>query len=172
MELSWPLFLRSISQNQSMIARAAGVNTGTVSRWMSGQSQPKAEQVIAVARAYGESPLVALYAAGYLQKDEMNGGYEMPRMLQLKRFTDVELAREILARIEGQDSSVLDEPVDEAHVVWHEGPYAIAERSDAIASVGDHPDDEEDFDVTTDVQKDMGLAAKRGERKVDQPHAE
>lgn len=42
----------------------------------------------------------------------------------------------------------------------------------ASSDVSDHPDDEEDFDVSTDVQKDMGLAAKRGERKVDQPHAE
>lgn len=171
MDITWPDFLRSISQNQSLIARAAAVSTGTVSRWMSGQVQPKAEQVIAVARAYGESPLVALYAAGYLRKEEVNSAYEMPRMLQLKRFTDVELAREILARVEAEPESSLNDPMDEKHPAWQVGPFEFDEQPDAVASVGD-VDDDEDFDVETDVQKDMGLAAKRGERKVDQPHAE
>jgi transcriptional regulator with XRE-family HTH domain len=169
MDMTWPEYLRALSNNQSAIARAAGVNTGTVSRWVSGQSLPKAEQVINVARAFDESPLAALVAAGYLDDAEIPSGMVMPRMLQLRRFSDVELAKEVYARALARRDGPLEPSV------FTERPGGKVEGVSAVAATFDSDDEDEDFDVAPDAgerQGTYGLAAKRGVRKVDEPHAE
>jgi transcriptional regulator with XRE-family HTH domain len=121
---AWLTYLAALTDpaapaiRQTDIAKAAGVDNGTVSRWVSGKNHPKAEQVIRVARAYNVSPLGALVAAGYLQQDEIEGEVTVPRALGLSEFTELELAQEMLRRVDRGDSEVLDQPVTVDHPAW------------------------------------------------------
>ena len=121
---TWAEFLTAVAgpdaptANQSEIARVAGVSTATVSRWVSGDSRPKAEQVIGVARAYDVSPLLALVAAGYLEQAEVEGELEVPRALAIGEYTDLELAQEMLRRVDRGGSALLEQPVDVDHPAW------------------------------------------------------
>jgi transcriptional regulator with XRE-family HTH domain len=56
---------------QKDIAAATSIDQSSISRWQRGTSNPRAEAVIALARAYGRSPVEALVAAGYLDSDEL-----------------------------------------------------------------------------------------------------
>lgn len=121
---TWAEFLTAVAgpdaptANQSEIARVAGVSTATVSRWVSGDSRPKAEQVIGVARAYNVSPLLALVAAGYLEQSEVEGELDVPRALAIGDFTELELAQEMLRRVDRGEGAVLEQPVDVEHPAW------------------------------------------------------
>jgi transcriptional regulator with XRE-family HTH domain len=121
---TWADFLTAVAgpnaptSNQSEIARVAGVSTATVSRWVSGDSRPKAEQVIGVARAYNVSPLHALVAAGYLEQAEVEGEVEIPRALAIADYTELELAQEMLRRIDRGQGALLQQPVDVDHPAW------------------------------------------------------
>lgn len=166
MDTTWPEYLRALSNNQSAIARAAEVSTGTVSRWISGQMLPKAEQVINVARRFDESPLAALVAAGYLDPSEIPSGMTMPRMLQLKRFTDVELAKELYVRTLVQRDGPLDERVyvsrralkteaesDAGEILDTEGGAALSgvPSGSGVASSDSSVDIDEDFEAEPDA---------------------
>lgn len=121
---TWAEFLTAVAgpdaptANQSEIARVAGVSTATVSRWVSGDSRPKAEQVIGVARAYNVSPLLALVAAGYLEQAEVEGELDVPRALAIGEFTELELAQEMLRRVDRGEGAVLEQPVEVDHPAW------------------------------------------------------
>ena len=52
------------------IAEAAQMDASTVTRWKQGDT-PRAETVVAFARAYQRSPQEALIAAGYLTEDDL-----------------------------------------------------------------------------------------------------
>lgn len=70
---SWPDYVRRIagSLTQVQIAEKAGVAQTNVGRWLRGEpGLPRAESVIAFARAFGEKPVEALIAAGYLTHEE------------------------------------------------------------------------------------------------------
>ena len=56
---------------QKDIAAATGIDQSSISRWQRGTITPRAEAVVALARAYGRSPVEALVAAGYLTSDEL-----------------------------------------------------------------------------------------------------
>jgi transcriptional regulator with XRE-family HTH domain len=56
---------------QKEIANATGIDQSSISRWQRGTSTPRAEAVVALARAYGRSPVEALVAAGYLSSSEV-----------------------------------------------------------------------------------------------------
>ena len=55
---------------QKDIASATGIDQSSISRWQRGANTPRAEAVVAFARAYDRSPVEALVAAGYLSSDE------------------------------------------------------------------------------------------------------
>jgi|SRR5689334_1232476 len=59
------------SSAQKEIAEATGIDQSSISRWQRGTTTPRAEAVVAFARAYGRSPVEALVAAGYLESDEL-----------------------------------------------------------------------------------------------------
>lgn len=105
--LDWSEYLVSLSANQSEIGRAAGVSSGTVSRWFSKQTVPDAGAVVAVARAFGQSPTHALVAAGYLTPDEVERSRPGHPALRLGDFSSRELARELSRRL---DASQLTSP--------------------------------------------------------------
>jgi transcriptional regulator with XRE-family HTH domain len=56
---------------QKDIAAATGIDQSSISRWQRGASTPRAEAVVALARAYKRSPVEALVAAGYLSSSEI-----------------------------------------------------------------------------------------------------
>ncbi|GAB7068437.1 helix-turn-helix transcriptional regulator [Mycobacterium hodleri] len=56
---------------QKDIASATGIDQSSISRWHRGTNAPRAEAVVAFARAYERSPVEALVAAGYLSSSEM-----------------------------------------------------------------------------------------------------
>lgn len=56
---------------QKKIAAATGIDQSSISRWQRGTNTPRAEAVVALARAYGRSPVEALVAAGYLSPTEL-----------------------------------------------------------------------------------------------------
>ncbi|MBF4628932.1 helix-turn-helix domain-containing protein [Curtobacterium flaccumfaciens] len=118
-DTTWQSYLREISTNQSEIARATGVHSGTVSRWLAGSSRPSATQVIAVARAYDRSPVLALVAADYLTREEVEGEVRLTPGMSLAAFTELEIAEELVRRIEaGQTTAVSDSPLTVDHPAW------------------------------------------------------
>ena len=115
--MTWPTYLRTISgkDNQKQIAEKADVAATTVGRWLAEGIVPRAEQVIAVARAYATSPLHALVAAGYLAPSELDLVPEAPRRLQMLDFSDLELAEEMVRRVAGGPSALLEAQLNEDH---------------------------------------------------------
>lgn len=123
--------------NQSEIARAAGVSTATVSRWFSRSTQPLAPQVIAVARAYGESPVVALVAAGYLTREEIEHEVKLTPGMSLGEFSELEIAQELVRRIEaGETTEVSETPLEVDHPAWlRDARFPDPDAADVSASV-------------------------------------
>jgi transcriptional regulator with XRE-family HTH domain len=68
----WP-YVVTVTGNaaQKDIASATGIDQSSISRWQRGTNTPRAEAVVALARAYGRSPVEALVAAGYLSSTEL-----------------------------------------------------------------------------------------------------
>lgn len=118
-DTDWPTYLAALSTNQSAIARVAGVSTATVSRWFSRSTQPLAPQVIAVARAYEQSPVVALVAAGYLTREEVEREVALTPGMSLAEFSELDLAQELVRRLEaGETTGVSEAPLDVDHPAW------------------------------------------------------
>jgi len=72
-QVSWWQYVVTVTGNaaQKDIAAATGIDQSSISRWQRGTNTPRAEAVVALARAYGRSPVEALVAAGYLASDEL-----------------------------------------------------------------------------------------------------
>ena len=118
-DTDWQSYLREISTNQSEIARATGVHSGTVSRWLAGASRPSATQVIAVARAFDRSPVLALVAADYLTRAEVENEVQLTPGMSLAAFSELEIAEELVRRIEaGQTTDVSETALDVDHPAW------------------------------------------------------
>ena len=69
--------------------------------WLLGKTQPKAETVISVARAFGRSPVEALIVASYLGTDEVGDPIDI--QVSLENVLGDVLAAEVhrrLARLE------------------------------------------------------------------------
>jgi hypothetical protein len=81
------------------IAEAIGVDPATVGRWRTGAVDPKPRQVVAYARAFGQGPVAALIAAGYLTEAELDLPVSAPRVYTLDDFSDLELAEELVRRL-------------------------------------------------------------------------
>ena len=112
---TWSDYLQAIAGDDTgrQIAQKTGNSESTVSRWRSGAYLPEPRQAVAVARIYARNPIEALIAAGYLTEDEAGISVETPRALQLRAFTDIELAREIVRR--SDTGGILDEPLGPDH---------------------------------------------------------
>lgn len=72
-QAKWWQYVVTVTGNaaQKDIAAAAGIDQSSISRWQRGSITPRAEAVVALARAYGRSPVEALVAAGYLNSNEL-----------------------------------------------------------------------------------------------------
>lgn len=76
---TWPEYLRRISgpATQAQIAERVGLGRLSVCNWLHGKTQPKAETVIMVARAFAMPPVEALVIAGYLCAHEAGEAVEL-----------------------------------------------------------------------------------------------
>lgn len=84
---------------QSEIAGATGIDQSSISRWQRGTHTPRAEAVVAFARAYGRSPVEALVAANYLTSEDM-GVVEMTTLTgDLTRVSSDSLLSELRRRL-------------------------------------------------------------------------
>ena len=72
-EATWWRYVVTVTGDaaQKDIAAATGIDQSSISRWQRGTNTPRAEAVVALARAYGRSPVEALVAAGYLSSTEV-----------------------------------------------------------------------------------------------------
>lgn len=72
-EATWWQYVLTVTGDatQKDIASATGIDQSSISRWQRGANTPRAEAVVAFARAYGRPPVEALVAAGYLSSNEM-----------------------------------------------------------------------------------------------------
>lgn len=70
----WSAYVRAIAGDvsQTTIARRCGIDTATVSRWLTGHTDlPQFATVLAFARSYGISPIDALVESGHLTEDDV-----------------------------------------------------------------------------------------------------
>jgi transcriptional regulator with XRE-family HTH domain len=102
-QVSWWQYVVTVTGNaaQKEIANATGIDQSSISRWQRGTNNPRAEAVVALARAYGRSPVEALVAAGYLLSDEL-GVVELTTLTGDLRSASIdsllsELRRRVLA---------------------------------------------------------------------------
>jgi transcriptional regulator with XRE-family HTH domain len=96
---TWPEYLRRISggATQAQIAERIGIGRLSVCNWLHGKTQPKAETVISVARAFGRSPVEALVVASYLGTEEVGDPVEVS--VSLEQVLGELLGAEVVRRL-------------------------------------------------------------------------
>jgi transcriptional regulator with XRE-family HTH domain len=72
-QVTWWRYVVTVTggATQKDIAALTGIDQSSISRWQRGTNTPRAEAVVALARAYSRSPVEALVAAGYLTAYEL-----------------------------------------------------------------------------------------------------
>lgn len=118
-EVTWAEYVLAVSGSDSgrVVAAKVGQSESAVSRWKNGTVVPFPREAVAFARAYDRVPVEALIAAGYLTEEEAGLTLDPPREIKLRDYTDLELARETLRRVEAnpQDHDILTQPLDDEH---------------------------------------------------------
>jgi transcriptional regulator with XRE-family HTH domain len=95
---SWSAYVRRVAGGltQVQISEKTGLAQTNIGRWLRGDpGAPKAESVIAFARSFGQPPVEALAAAGYLEADEASSMSRTP----LSEYSDRELVGELSSRL-------------------------------------------------------------------------
>ena len=95
--VGWSLYVRRIAGglNQVQIAEKAGLSQTNIGKWLRGEpGAPRAESVIAFARAFDQPPIEALVAAGYLTAAEAQSTARTP----LDDYSYTELIAELQRR--------------------------------------------------------------------------
>ena len=106
-ESTWWQYVLTVTGGaaQKDIAETTGIDQSSISRWQRGTTTPRAEAVVALARAYGHSPVEALVAAGYLERDEL-GVVELTTLTgDLSRVSVDSLLSELRRRVLGSQDS-------------------------------------------------------------------
>lgn len=99
---SWPDYVKRVigdsNATQQQIEERTGIPSSTVGRWLRGERvQPKAETVVAFARAFYRPPVEALIAAGYITAAE--GEPERRHKTPLTEYATAELFDELRSRM-------------------------------------------------------------------------
>jgi transcriptional regulator with XRE-family HTH domain len=95
----WAEYVRRIvgGLKQVQIAERTGLAQTNVGRWLRGEpGMPKAESVVALARAFNQPPVEALVAAGYVTNEEASA--EFCVRTSLGEYSIDELLAEIRSR--------------------------------------------------------------------------
>jgi transcriptional regulator with XRE-family HTH domain len=106
-ESTWWQYVLTVTGGaaQKDIAETTGIDQSSISRWQRGTTTPRAEAVVALARAYGHSPVEALVAAGYLDRDEL-GVVELTTLTgDLSRVSVDSLLSELRRRVVGSQDA-------------------------------------------------------------------
>ena len=95
---SWPAYVRRVAGGltQVQIAQKTGLAQTNIGRWLRGDpGAPKADSVIAFAKSFGQPPVEALVAAGYLDVADAAS----PVRTDLNEYSIEELLQHLLSRI-------------------------------------------------------------------------
>ena len=118
------------------IANRSQISVATVNRQIN-KGVFTAEVVIAIARGYGESPVKALVATGYITAKEAIGINETSAAQLL---TDRQLIRELARRVSSKDDDIWEESFDS--VVQQNAPsLADGWQYEEMAAADDSPDE-------------------------------
>ena len=76
---AWAEYVQRVTAglSQKDIAAATGIDQTGISRWLRGLGMPRAESVVAFARALGRPLLEALVAGGYIEAGDVDGVIEV-----------------------------------------------------------------------------------------------
>lgn len=99
---TWARYVNRIvgDMKQTDIAEKTGVAQTNVGRWLRGDpGMPRAENVVAFARAFGQPPVEALAAAGYITAREASP--DNAARTPLTKYTNEELLAELHKRMSG-----------------------------------------------------------------------
>ncbi len=97
MTSTWAAYVRRLAGQltQAQVAMKTGVAASNVGRWIRDEpGLPRAETVIAFARAFGQPPIEALVAAGYLSPEDGASRARTP----LDEYSYAELIAELQRR--------------------------------------------------------------------------
>lgn len=174
---TWPEYLRRITDGlpPAEIARRAGLQISTVTRWLAGETKPSAmklaqlsqvfpmrmDEAHAVIANYTPTPRAETEATVYVIDSRR---IERPKLLRM--FSDLEISRELVRRIDEHDSITTPQPFNEQ---WYDEQRENVVHAD-FGNVGGLDQDEVDIKQPPATQR---TAAKKGMRKADRaPHAE
>lgn len=97
---TWAQYVKRIAGGltQTQVAEKSGVAQTNIGRWLRGDpGLPKAESVVAFARAFQQPPVEALVAAGYITFEEGSNRYGA--RTPLSEYRDDELINELRRRL-------------------------------------------------------------------------
>jgi transcriptional regulator with XRE-family HTH domain len=174
---TWPEYLRRITDGlpPADIARRTGIPLSTVTRWLAGETKPSAaklsqlsqffpmriDEAHAVVANYTPSPRAETAATVYVID-----GQRIERTKLLRMYSDLEISRELVRRIDEHDSITTPQPFSDA---WYDDSQNNVVRGD-FGNVGGLDQDDVDIKQPPATQR---TAAKKGTRKADQaPHVD
>ena len=128
------------------IAQAIGIEQTTLNRQITGKSALPVETAVLIARAYDIDMADVFTRAGFITEEEAQ---RLGARVGLAAYTDLELAREIVRRIEAGEAG---------EALTGELPVDV-------------PTSVDDLEVR-EPRTLYGLAADKGQMAVDQPHAD
>lgn len=112
---TWADYTRRITAGatQAEIAARTGIEQSSISRWRQGRNTPRAELVVAFARAYDRNPVEALIVAGYLDRNEVGGVIELET--SLSAVSTHQLLEELGRRFSALQRRLAELPADPAN---------------------------------------------------------
>jgi len=126
---SWWEYVQRVSAHapNKDIAAATQTDASTITRWKQGDN-PRAETVVAFARAYGRPPVEALLAAGYLEEEDLTPGTVYIHRAA-RELPNSELVAEMQRRLTENDERRIDpNTVGDRFPRWEDGPGRTARR--------------------------------------------
>jgi transcriptional regulator with XRE-family HTH domain len=127
---TWPEYLRRITGGlaPAEIAKRAGIPLSTVTRWLSGETKPspaklaqlsqffpmRVDEAHAVVASYKPTPRTETAQTVYAIDSR-----RIPRQKLLRMFSDLEISREMVRRIDEHDSITSPQPFSED---WYDEP--------------------------------------------------
>ncbi|MGK9222051.1 MULTISPECIES: helix-turn-helix domain-containing protein [unclassified Microbacterium] len=129
------------------IAVTSGIDPSTLNRQLNGTTSLTVETVVQVCRAYNLDMSQVFVGVGFITPEEAD---HLGRIHSLSEYTDLELAREIVRRLEAGEAT-----------------------ADLTGELNVLPQTEDDIQIVDAPRKsEHALAADEGDVAADQPHAE
>lgn len=156
---TWPEYLRRITDGlpPADIAKRAGIPLSTVTRWLAGETKPSAakinqlsqvfpmrlDEVHAVLANYTPAPRTETEPVVYVIDS-----HRIDRAKLLRMYSDLEISRELVRRIDEHDSVTTPQPFTSD---WYDAPADNVIHLHRGANVGP-PSQDEEAAAETDIQ--------------------